>query len=65
MFNRYIEIKRREWDDHRLQVTPWELERYLPVLYEARAHAPSRGGARARPEHHNNAASSSGVVTGA
>src|SRR5690349_10061501 len=32
MFNRYIEIKRREWDDYRVQVTPWELERYLPVL---------------------------------
>ena len=32
IFNRYIEIKRREWDDYRVQVTPWELERYLPVL---------------------------------
>jgi len=31
-FNRYIEIKRQEWDDYRTQVTPWELERYLPVL---------------------------------
>jgi glutamine synthetase len=32
MFNRYIEIKRQEWDDYRVQVTPWELQRYLPVL---------------------------------
>jgi len=32
MFNRYIEIKRQEWEDYRVQVTPWELERYLPVL---------------------------------
>ncbi len=32
MFNRYVEIKRQEWEDYRLQVTPWELERYLPVL---------------------------------
>ena len=32
MFNRYIEIKRQEWDEYRVQVTPWELERYLPVL---------------------------------
>ncbi|MBO0768739.1 MAG: glutamine synthetase [Solirubrobacterales bacterium] len=32
MFNRYIEIKRQEWHDYRVQVTPWELERYLPVL---------------------------------
>jgi len=31
-FNRYIEIKRQEWDDYRVQVTPWELQRYLPVL---------------------------------
>ena len=31
-FNRYIEIKRQEWDDYRVQVTPWELERYLPIL---------------------------------
>src|ERR1700716_2704866 len=32
MFNRYIEIKRQEWDDYRVQVTQWELDRYLPVL---------------------------------
>ena len=32
MFNRYIEIKRQEWEDYRVQVTPWELDRYLPIL---------------------------------
>ena len=32
MFNRYIEIKRQEWEDYRVQVSAWELERYLPVL---------------------------------
>jgi glutamine synthetase len=32
MFNRYIEIKRQEWDDYRVQVTQWELDRYLPLL---------------------------------
>jgi len=32
MFNRYVEIKRQEWEDYRVQVTPWELDRYLPVL---------------------------------
>src|SRR6266568_5174200 len=32
MFNRYVEIKRQEWEDYRVQVTPWELEQYLPVL---------------------------------
>ena len=30
--NRYIDIKREEWEDYRLQVTPYELEKYLPVL---------------------------------
>ena len=32
MFNRFVEIKRQEWEDYRVQVTPWELDRYLPVL---------------------------------
>jgi glutamine synthetase len=32
MFNRYIEIKRQEWEDYRVQVTQWELDRYLAVL---------------------------------
>jgi glutamine synthetase len=31
-FNRFVEIKRREWDEYRVQVTPWELDRYLPIL---------------------------------
>ena len=32
MFNRYVEIKRQEWEDYRVQVSAWELERYLPIL---------------------------------
>src|SRR5438309_328094 len=32
VFSRYVDIKRQEWEDYRIQVTPWELERYLPVL---------------------------------
>jgi glutamine synthetase len=32
MFNRYVEIKRQEWEDYRVQVTAWELDRYLPIL---------------------------------
>ena len=32
MFNRYVEIKRQEWDDYRVQVTRWELDRYLAIL---------------------------------
>ena len=31
-FNRYIEIKRQEWEDYRIQVTQWELDRYLAIL---------------------------------
>ena len=32
MFNRYVEIKRKEWENYRVQVTPWELERYMAIL---------------------------------
>jgi glutamine synthetase len=32
IFGRYVELKRKEWDDYRVQLTPWELERYLPAL---------------------------------
>jgi glutamine synthetase len=32
IFDRYIELKRKEWDDYRVQLTGWELERYLSVL---------------------------------
>jgi glutamine synthetase len=32
MLNRYVEIKRREWEEYRVQVTRWELDRYLPIL---------------------------------
>ena len=31
VFPRYIDLKRAEWQDYRVQVTPWELERYLAV----------------------------------
>lgn len=31
-FQRYLEAKRLEWDEYRIQVTPWELERYLTTL---------------------------------
>ncbi|HEX8645378.1 MAG TPA: glutamine synthetase family protein [Thermoleophilaceae bacterium] len=32
MFTRYVELKRKEWDDYRVQVSKWELDRYLAVL---------------------------------
>jgi glutamine synthetase len=30
--SRYIDLKRQEWEEYRVQVTPYELDRYLPVL---------------------------------
>jgi glutamine synthetase len=32
IFERYVELKRKEWDDYRVQLTEWELKRYLAVL---------------------------------
>jgi glutamine synthetase len=32
IFGRYVELKRKEWDDYRVQLTPWEMEKYLGVL---------------------------------
>ena len=32
VFDRFVEIKRSEWEDYRAQVTPWELDRYLGIL---------------------------------
>jgi glutamine synthetase len=32
IFERYVELKRREWDEYRVQLTEWELERYLSAL---------------------------------
>jgi glutamine synthetase len=32
VFPRYVDLKREEWEEYRVQVTRWELERYLPVL---------------------------------
>jgi glutamine synthetase len=31
-FKRFIEIKRQEWAEYRVQVTPWEIEKFLPIL---------------------------------
>src|ERR671911_336049 len=32
IFDRYVELKRKEWDEYRVQLTSWEHERYLAVL---------------------------------
>src|SRR2546429_616928 len=30
--DRYVALKRKEWDEYRVQLTRWEMDRYLPVL---------------------------------
>jgi glutamine synthetase len=30
-YERFVSAKRLEWDDYRLEVTPWELNKYLPI----------------------------------
>jgi glutamine synthetase len=32
VFNHFIENKKVEWDRYRVQVTSWEIEKYLPIL---------------------------------
>ncbi|TML25613.1 MAG: glutamine synthetase [Actinobacteria bacterium] len=32
IFDRYVELKRKEWDEYRVQLSEWELARYLSVL---------------------------------
>jgi glutamine synthetase len=32
IFDRYVELKRKEWDEYRVQLTAWEMEKYLAVL---------------------------------
>jgi len=32
IFENLLHVKKKEWDDYRLQVTRWELDSYLPIL---------------------------------
>ncbi len=32
IFNNFLHVKNNEWNDYRTQITPWEIERYLPTL---------------------------------
>ena len=32
IFDAYVKIKREEWDEYRIQLTKWEMEKYLAVL---------------------------------
>jgi glutamine synthetase len=31
-FQRFLAVKKQEWDDFRIQVTEYEIKRYLPIL---------------------------------
>ena len=32
IFSRFIELKKKEWEEYRIQVTEYELKKYLPIL---------------------------------
>ncbi len=32
VFSRFVELKKKQWDDYRIQVTKYELEKLLPIL---------------------------------
>jgi glutamine synthetase len=32
IFDNYVRLKRKEWDDYRVQLTQWEMDRYLKAL---------------------------------
>jgi glutamine synthetase len=32
IFNNFLHVKRGEWEKYRMQITQWELEKYLPVI---------------------------------
>jgi glutamine synthetase len=32
IFSRFVELKRKEWEEYRIQVTPYEMDNLLPVL---------------------------------
>ncbi|MCK5458465.1 MAG: type I glutamate--ammonia ligase [Thermoplasmatales archaeon] len=32
IFNNFLHVKRKEWDEYRMQVTKWEIDNYLPII---------------------------------
>ena len=32
IFENFLHVKSKEWNQYRMQVTNWEIEKYLPVL---------------------------------
>ena len=46
IFDNYVKLKRQEWDEYRVQLTPWELEKYPTRLVGAGAEALDRSRCR-------------------
>jgi len=32
IFENYIHVKKKQWEDYRKQVTPWEIDKYLSLI---------------------------------
>ena len=32
VFNNFLHVKQTEWESYRTQITPWEIDKYLPIL---------------------------------
>ena len=32
IFNNFLHVKHKEWEEYRMQVTKWEIDNYLPVI---------------------------------
>ena len=32
IFNRFVKLKKKEWEDYRIQITKYELDKFLPIL---------------------------------
>ena len=32
LYNKLIEAKTKEWDEYKMKVTQWELDKYLPII---------------------------------
>ena len=32
IFESFLHVKHKEWESYRTQITPWEIDKYLPIL---------------------------------
>ena len=42
IFDNYVKLKRKEWDEYRVQLTQWELDRYLRRALDRRVEPATR-----------------------